>query len=47
MKEVAPSQRALLEEIPGVWPADVDWWSAEVLVTANKGDSLKNLLTWK
>ena len=42
-----PAQRALLEEIPGVWPEDVNWWSTEVLVTANKGDSLKNLLTWK
>ena len=47
VKEVAPSQRALIEEIPGVWPEEVTWWSAEVLVTANKGDSLKNLLTWK
>lgn len=47
VKEVAPSQRALLEEIPGVWPEDVNSWSTEVLVTANKGDSLKNLLTWR
>lgn len=47
VKEVAPSQRALLEELPGVWPDEVDWWSAEVMVTANRGDSLKNLLTWK
>jgi hypothetical protein len=30
-----------------VWPEEVNWWSAEVIVTANKGDSLKNLLTWK
>ncbi len=47
VKEVAPSQRALIEELPGVWPEDVNWWSTEVMVTANKGDSLKNLLTWK
>jgi hypothetical protein len=47
VKEVAPSQRALLGELPGVWPEDVNWWSTEVMVTANKGDSLKNLLTWK
>ena len=26
---------------------DVNWWSAEVMVTANKGDSLKNVLNWK
>jgi len=47
VKEVAPSQRALLEELPGVWPDEVNSWSTEVMVTANKGDSLKNLLTWK
>lgn len=47
VKEVAPSQRALLEELPGVWPDAVDWWSTEVMVTANKGDSIKNLVTWK
>ena len=47
VKEVAPSQRVLLEELPGVWPDEVNSWSTEVMVTANKGDSLKNLLTWK
>jgi hypothetical protein len=47
VKEVAPTQRVLLEETAGVWPEEVSWWSTEVLVTANKGDSLKNLLTWK
>ena len=47
VKEVAPAQRALLEEMPGVWPDDVNWWSTEVMVTANKGDSLKNVLSWK
>jgi hypothetical protein len=47
VKEVAPAQRALLEEVPGVWPEDVNWWSAEVVVNANKGDSLKNTLNWK
>jgi hypothetical protein len=47
VKEVAPSQRALLEELPGVWPEEVNSWSTEVMITANKGDSIKNLLTWK
>jgi hypothetical protein len=47
VKEVAPAQRSLLEEIPGVWPEDVNWWSTEVVVSANKGDSLKNTLNWK
>jgi hypothetical protein len=47
VKEVAPAQRALLDEIAGVWGDDVSWWSAEVTVAANKGDSLKNTLNWK
>jgi hypothetical protein len=47
VKEVAPAQRVVLEELPGQLPADATSWVAEVLVTANKGDSLKNQLTWK
>jgi hypothetical protein len=46
VKEVAPSQRVVLEELPGVFP-EASTWVAEVLVTANKGDSLKNQLTWR
>jgi len=46
VKEVAPQQRAVLEELPGVFP-EASTWMAEVLVTANKGDSLKNQLTWR
>src|SRR5262249_28745866 len=46
VKEVAPSQRVVLEELPGVFP-EASTWMAEVLVTANKGDSLKNQLTWR
>jgi hypothetical protein len=37
----------VLEELPGVFPATANTWMAEVLVTANKGDSLKNQITWK
>ena len=44
---MAPSQRVVLEELPGVFPESVNTWTAEVLVTANKGDSLKNQITWK
>jgi hypothetical protein len=46
VKEVAPSQRVVLDELAGVFP-EANSWMAEVLVTANKGDSLKNQLTWK
>ena len=46
-KEVAPQQRALLGQVAGSWKEGTTSWSAEVLVTANKGDSLKNTLTWR
>ena len=46
VKEVGAGQRAVLEELPGVFP-EASSWTAEVLVTANKGDSLKNQVSWK
>lgn len=47
VKEVQPQQRTPLDELPGVWKEGVNSWVTEVLVTANKGDSLKNQVTWK
>jgi hypothetical protein len=47
VREVAPQQRAVLEELPGVWPADVTSWSAEVNVTAGKNESLKGQVSWR
>ena len=42
-----PQQRAELGEVAGTWTDGTTSWSAEVLVTANKGDSLKNTITWR
>ena len=47
VKEVAPQQRALLGQATGSWKDGTSSWSADVLVTANKSDSLKNTLTWR
>ncbi len=47
VKEIAPQQRAVLEELPGVWAPTTSSWQTEVLVTGGKGDSLKNQVTWK
>jgi hypothetical protein len=47
VKEVAPQQRVLLGQSTGSWKDDTGSWVADVLVTANKGDSLKNTLTWR
>jgi hypothetical protein len=46
-KEVAPQQRGSLGEVSGSWKDGTTSWSAELLVTANKGDSLKNQITWR
>jgi hypothetical protein len=47
VREVQPQQRAELGEITGNWRDGTTSWSAEVLVTANKGDSLKNTISWR
>jgi hypothetical protein len=47
VKEVDPQQRALLGEMGGVWGDSTKSWTAEVLLTANKGDSLRNQLNWR
>ncbi len=47
VREVQPQQRAELGEVAGNWRDGTTAWSAEVLVTANKGDSLKNTISWR
>jgi hypothetical protein len=47
VREVQPQQRAELGEVTGSWLDGTTSWSAEVLVTANKGDSLKNTIFWR
>jgi hypothetical protein len=47
VREVSPQQRALLGETTGSWVAGTTSWSAEVLVTANRGDSLQSTITWR
>jgi hypothetical protein len=46
-KEVTPQQRVQLGQVTGSWREGTTAWAADVLVTANKGDSLKNTLTWR
>jgi hypothetical protein len=47
VREVQPQQRSELGEVTGSWKDGTTSWSAEVLVTANKGDSLKNTISWR
>jgi hypothetical protein len=47
VKEVRPSQRALLEELPGIWKDGVQSWEVEVSVTSKGQDIYRNRLVWK
>jgi hypothetical protein len=44
---VAPQQRALLGQTSGSWQDGTTAWSADVLITANKGDSLQSTIIWR
>ena len=46
-REIAPQQRALVGETSGSWRDGTNSWTSEAAVTANKGDSLRNTLTWR
>ena len=46
-RDIAPQQRALVGETAGTWADGTSAWSAEVTVTANKGDSLRTTLGWR
>jgi hypothetical protein len=46
-REIPPQQRALLGEATGSWSEGTTSWSTEITVTANKGDSLRNTVTWR
>jgi len=47
VREVAPQQRTQIGEVSGSWKDGTSSWSTEVLITANKGDSLRNTITWR
>ncbi|HEU0090757.1 MAG TPA: hypothetical protein VFS78_01495 [Vicinamibacteria bacterium] len=47
VKQVAPRQRVLLEELPGVWRDAVSDWAVEAVVTSKNQDVYRNRLTWK
>jgi FHA domain len=47
VREIEPQQKLPLGEITGTWPEGVNSWYLEVVVSSNRGDSFKSLLTWK
>ena len=47
VKDIEPQQRIVLAEMPGVWQGGTTSWSVEVLVSSSRGDTFRNVLTWK
>jgi len=47
VREIAPQQRSLVAEATGTWREGTTSWATEATVTAGKGESLKNTLTWR
>ena len=46
-REIAPQQRALVAETAGSWRDATSSWTTAVTVTAGKGESLQNTITWR
>ena len=46
-REIAPQQRALVAEAAGSWRDGTSSWATAVTVTAGKGESLQNTITWR
>ena len=46
-REIAPQQRALVAEAAGAWRDGTNSWATAITVTAGKGESLQNTITWR
>ncbi len=46
-REVVPQQRVQVGETSGTWRDGTTAWASEVTVTAGKGESLRNTLSWR
>lgn len=46
-REVAPGQRVHLHDVTGTWAEGTNAWGTEVVVTAGKGETLRNQILWK
>jgi eukaryotic-like serine/threonine-protein kinase len=46
-RQVKAGEQILVNRVAGRWPADLESWTLEVFVTADHGDTLKGLVTWR
>jgi hypothetical protein len=47
VREVRPTERRLIEELPGVWKEGIQSWEVEVVVTSKGQDAYRNRLSLK
>jgi tRNA A-37 threonylcarbamoyl transferase component Bud32 len=47
IKELAPGQTVMLDEIKGVWREDTNTWALDVSVTTKNKDTCRKSLSWK
>ena len=46
VREVAPTQRAMVAEMRGVWGSDVSSWTLEAVVTSDRDETGTSRLSW-
>jgi hypothetical protein len=46
-KEIQPQQKALLQEISGVWREGASSWALDASVQSAHGETIRNTLTWR
>jgi len=47
VKEVAPQQKAIVRELPDQWKEETTSWSMEVTIHTARGETYKNVVTWR
>jgi hypothetical protein len=47
VKELAPGQKAVLEELGGVWEEGTTSWALDVVVMTKNKDTCRNTLAWR
>jgi hypothetical protein len=46
-REIGAGQRALLDEVTGVWKDGTSAWSVEVVLVSERSDSYRNQVSWR
>jgi hypothetical protein len=47
VREIAPGQRAQLDEVTGVWKDGTSSWSVDVVLVSERNDTYRNQISWR